>query len=78
MAPGEEDHGAIELAFSKKKIEERKQWLASFVPGTFLDQSVEQISYSDFVNKARACHFLKNVAQGSVQLATEVPLGCIS
>ena len=59
MAPGEEDHGAIELAFSKKKIEERKHWLASFVPGTFLDQSVEQISYSDFVNKARARHLLE-------------------
>jgi len=49
--PGEEDHAAIELAFSKKKIEDRKLWLASFVPGTFLDQSVDQITYSDFVNK---------------------------
>lgn len=47
------DDEAIELAFSKKKIEERKAWLAGFEPGTYLDQSVDQISYSDFVNKVR-------------------------
>ena len=51
---GEDDEAALELAFSKKKADDRKQWLASFVPGTFLDQSVDQISYSEFVNKARA------------------------
>ena len=53
-AAGEGDEAALELAFSKKKADDRKHWLASFVPGTFLDQSVDQISYSDFVNKARA------------------------
>ena len=52
---GEEDDRSLELAFSKKKIEERKAWLAGFVPGTYLDQSVDQISYSDFVNKV-GCH----------------------
>ena len=36
-------------------MEERKAWLAGFVPGTYLDQSVDQISYSDFVNKACSC-----------------------
>jgi hypothetical protein len=48
---GRQDDEAIELAFSKKKIEERKAWLAGFQPGTYLDQSVDQISYTDFVNK---------------------------
>ena len=50
----------MELAFSKKLIEERKEWLSSFVPGTYLDQSAEEISYSDFVNKVLhgAAHFL--------------------
>lgn len=51
---GRQDDEAIELAFSKKKIEERKAWLAGFQPGTYLDQSVSDISYSDFVNKAGA------------------------
>ena len=54
LAAGRQDDEAIELAFSKKKIEERKAWLAGFLPGTYLDQSVDEISYSDFVNKACA------------------------
>ena len=53
-AAGRLDDEAIELAFSKKKIEERKAWLAGYEPGTYLDQSVDEISYSEFVNKACA------------------------
>ncbi|KAM5483676.1 DNA topoisomerase 2 [Microsporum audouinii] len=41
----------IELAFSKKKADERKEWLRQFKPGTYLDHSTEQITYSDFINK---------------------------
>jgi hypothetical protein len=40
------------MAFSKKRVEDRKRWLSNFVPGTYLDQSVDTISYSDFVHKA--------------------------
>ncbi|KAB8234302.1 DNA topoisomerase 2 [Aspergillus alliaceus] len=43
--------GLIELAFSKKKADERKEWLRQFKPGTFLDHSVSKISYTDFINK---------------------------
>ncbi|KIY91888.1 DNA topoisomerase 2, partial [Monoraphidium neglectum] len=50
---GDEDGQAIEMAFSKKRVEDRKKWLSGFVPGTYLDQSVDTISYSDFVHKAR-------------------------
>eukprot|EP00762_Andalucia_godoyi_P005967 ANDGO_00062.mRNA.1 DNA topoisomerase 2 len=41
----------IELAFSKKKADERKAWLARFEPGTFLDHSQSLINYSEFINK---------------------------
>lgn len=41
----------IDLAFSKKKADERKEWLRQFKPGTFLDHSVDKISHSDFINK---------------------------
>lgn len=41
----------FELAFSKKKADARKEWLGSFVPGTFLDHSTRRITYDDFVNK---------------------------
>lgn len=47
----EQDGEAIELAFSKKKIEARKNWLSHFEPGTHLDQKQQKISFSDFVNK---------------------------
>ena len=41
----------IELAFAKKKADERKEWLRQFKPGTFLDHSSAKISYTDFINK---------------------------
>ncbi|KAF5676456.1 DNA topoisomerase II [Fusarium heterosporum] len=41
----------FELAFSKKKADARKEWLGSFVPGTYLDHSTKNISYTDFINK---------------------------
>jgi DNA topoisomerase-2 len=41
----------IELAFSKKKADERKEWLRQFKPGTFLDHSAAKITYTDFINK---------------------------
>ena len=48
-----QDHeaGLIDLAFSKKKADDRKEWLRQFKPGTYLDHSVDKITYSDFVNK---------------------------
>jgi DNA topoisomerase II len=41
----------LELAFSKKKVEQRKQWLKDFVPGTYLDHAVEDIRFKDFVHQ---------------------------
>lgn len=41
----------MELAFSKKKVEQRKTWLKEFVPGTYLDHDAEEISYTEFVHK---------------------------
>ncbi|KAG5532057.1 hypothetical protein RHGRI_026615 [Rhododendron griersonianum] len=47
----EQDGEAIELAFSKKKFEARKNWLRHFEPGTYLNQKEKLIKYSDFVYK---------------------------
>ncbi|KAF2092181.1 type II DNA topoisomerase [Saccharata proteae CBS 121410] len=41
----------IDLAFSKKKADARKEWLRNFQPGTYLDMRAPKISYEDFVNK---------------------------
>ncbi|GAB4817907.1 hypothetical protein N2152v2_004953 [Parachlorella kessleri] len=48
---GDEDGQAIEMAFSKKKVDDRKDWLKNFQPGTYLDNSADTITYSDFVHK---------------------------
>lgn len=48
---GDMDGDAIEMAFSKKRVDDRKKWLSDFAPGTFLDQSGSEITYSDFINK---------------------------
>ncbi|PKS09790.1 hypothetical protein jhhlp_004411 [Lomentospora prolificans] len=46
-----EEATMLDLAFSKKKADARKEWLGNFVPGTYLDQSTKTISYTDFINK---------------------------
>ncbi|XP_013863574.1 DNA topoisomerase 2-alpha [Austrofundulus limnaeus] len=60
---GPEDDEAITLAFSKKKVEERKEWLTNFMnnrrqrrehslPEDYLyGKSTKFLSYNDFVNK---------------------------
>ncbi|CAO2834643.1 unnamed protein product [Amaranthus hypochondriacus] len=45
------DCSAIELAFSKKKIEARKDWLREAETGSVLDHKEERVRYSDFINK---------------------------
>ncbi|KAF7683272.1 DNA topoisomerase 2 [Astathelohania contejeani] len=47
----DEDKSMIDLAFNKKKADERKTWLSGYVPGTYLDNTGPQISIRDFVNK---------------------------
>ncbi|XP_077481535.1 DNA topoisomerase 2-alpha [Stigmatopora argus] len=60
---GPQDDEAITLAFSKKKVEERKEWLTNFMvnrrqrkelnlPEEYLyGQDTKHLSYNDFVNK---------------------------
>jgi hypothetical protein len=44
------DGDLIEMAFSKKAADKRKTWLRAFTEGTFLDHSVSEVKYSDFIN----------------------------
>ncbi|CAK4647363.1 unnamed protein product [Aphanomyces euteiches] len=45
------DGDAIDMAFSKKRVEDRKEWLRGFVPGTYVDYAVQDMPYTEFVNK---------------------------
>ncbi|KAI5965889.1 TOP2 [Candida pseudojiufengensis] len=46
-----DDKSCIDLAFSKKKADERKDWLQNYVPGNQLDPELNEIPISDFINK---------------------------
>ena len=48
----EKDDESIDMAFNKKKTEERKNWLMNFDPNTPpLDLDVRTISYNKFINR---------------------------
>ncbi|KAI9645606.1 DNA topoisomerase 2 [Ciborinia camelliae] len=46
-----EEEEMLDLAFSKKKADSRKQWLGNFVPGTYLDHTDKMLTYDNFINK---------------------------
>ncbi|KAI0219608.1 DNA topoisomerase 2 [Massospora cicadina] len=41
----------IDLALIKKKTDAHKEWLSQFHPGTYIDQSGDSITYTNFINK---------------------------
>lgn len=47
----EQDKESLDLAFSKKKADARKDWLKGFQPGTFLDPTLTDIPISEFIDK---------------------------
>ena len=48
----EKDDESIDMAFNKKKTEERKNWLMNFDPNTPpLDLDITKISYNKFINR---------------------------
>lgn len=47
----DEDPSLIDLAFSKKKADDRKEWLQGFQPGTHLDSELKVIPISNFINE---------------------------
>ncbi|KAK4533859.1 hypothetical protein CCYA_CCYA19G4741 [Cyanidiococcus yangmingshanensis] len=46
-----EDSDSIELAFSKHKVQERKDWLAAHELGTYFDHAADTLTYANFVHK---------------------------
>lgn len=45
------DGDSIDMAFNKKRADDRKRWLANLEPDTYLDMSESTIKVSDFINK---------------------------
>lgn len=55
---GPEDEEAIDLAFNKKRADDRKVWINDVDESECIDHSQEKINYSDFVHK-ELVHFAK-------------------
>lgn len=47
---GDADGDLIDMAFSKKRVEDRKRWMNAYRVGTYLDTTGDTIRYDDFVN----------------------------
>lgn len=43
----------IDMAFAKKRVEDRKDWLRAFAKGTYVDYKVASMSYDTFINQVR-------------------------
>ncbi|EXX74976.1 DNA topoisomerase 2 [Rhizophagus irregularis DAOM 197198w] len=41
----------IDMAFNKKKADDRKEWLRNYEPGTYMNHNVKEITITDFINK---------------------------
>jgi DNA topoisomerase-2 len=46
-----EDEKMVNLAFGKNMANARKDWMNAYEEGTYLDQNVDSIKYTDFFNK---------------------------
>ncbi|GFE53107.1 DNA topoisomerase [Babesia ovis] len=45
------DDDSIDLAFNKKRVDDRKVWMQSYEHGTTVDHSIKKLRYTDFINK---------------------------
>lgn len=78
-----DDRLLIDMAFNKKKADDRKEWLRQYRPGTFLNHDVDVIPISDFVNKelilfsmADNVRSIPSVADGLKPGQRKVLFGC--
>ncbi|CDR97088.1 DNA topoisomerase II, putative [Babesia bigemina] len=47
----EADDDSIDMAFNKKRVDDRKAWMQSYEHGTTVDHTIKNLKYSDFINK---------------------------
>ncbi|KAJ2880926.1 DNA topoisomerase 2, partial [Coemansia asiatica] len=49
--PKQEDKVLVDMAFNKGKANERKEWLAAYQPGVYVDNNKPSVSIGEFINK---------------------------
>ncbi len=45
------DTDLIDMAFAKKRVEDRKVWINAYEPGTYFDYKLDILTYESFINK---------------------------
>merc|ERR1712194_297888 len=48
---GDQDDEQIDLAFNRKRADDRKDWINGVEPGCFVDHSQTSLTYKEFVQK---------------------------
>merc|ERR1719277_1298549 len=80
---GPEDDRAIDLAFNKKRADDRKDWINSYEEGSLVDHSQSEVRYADFINKelvlfskANVIRAIPSVVDGFKPSQRKVLFGC--
>jgi len=60
---GVEDDRSIDLAFNKKRSDDRKTWINSYEEGNLIDHTQKEVSYKDFVDKELVLFAKANVSR---------------
>ncbi|CAE7037157.1 TOP2 [Symbiodinium natans] len=60
---GVEDDRAIDLAFNKRRADDRKTWINAYEEGRLVDHTQREVSYKDFVDKELVLFAKANVAR---------------
>lgn len=45
------DGEAVDMAFNKKRADDRKEWINAYEEGTCVDHRIKSLGYADFINK---------------------------
>eukprot|EP00931_Biecheleriopsis_adriatica_P072603 TRINITY_DN46_c1_g1_i1.p1 TRINITY_DN46_c1_g1~~TRINITY_DN46_c1_g1_i1.p1 ORF type:complete len:1267 (-),score=369.54 TRINITY_DN46_c1_g1_i1:40-3531(-) len=74
---------AIDLAFNKKRADDRKSWINSYQDGSLVDHTAKEVSYADFINKelvlfskANVVRAIPSVVDGFKPSQRKVLFGC--
>ncbi|OLP86475.1 DNA topoisomerase 2-beta [Symbiodinium microadriaticum] len=60
---GVEDDRAIDLAFNKRRADDRKAWINAYEEGRLVDHTQHEVSYKDFVDKELVLFAKANVTR---------------
>jgi len=65
VSSGANSRDAIDMAFNKKRAQDRKEWLTAYNRSDYLDTSKTQVSYEEFITK-EMIHFSKYDCERSI------------